>query len=463
MSDLLDLLVIGAGPGGYVAALRAAQLGLRTACVEKEEALGGTCLRVGCIPSKALLESSELYHHAAHGLAAHGIRTTGLDFDLAAMLRRKEAIVRQLTRGVEGLFQKNQVERLRGTARLLAPDQVAVRAADGSETVRRARSVVIATGSVPSSVPGVEPDGDRIGTSTEALSYAEVPGHLVVLGAGVIGLELGSVWSRLGSKVTFLEYMDRILPSMDSDLCRKARRLFEKQGLEFRLGVRVTGARVEGDGCLVETEGSEPLRCDRVLVAAGRRPCLEGLGLEELGVALDSRGRVLVNPHLETSVPGLFALGDCTPGPMLAHRASEEGLALAEYLAWGHGHVNYEALPAIVYTAPELASVGRTEDELKEQGLPYRKGVFPFSANGRAKALASPDGEVKLLADPESDRLLGAHILGPRAGDLVAEVAVAMEFGATSEDLARSVHAHPTLAEAIKEAALAVTGRALHL
>jgi dihydrolipoamide dehydrogenase len=462
MPESFDLLVIGGGPGGYVAAIRAAQLGLRTACVEEEELLGGTCLRVGCIPSKALLESSEVYHRTLHGLQTFGVHAREVGFDLAAIHKRKDAIVRQLTRGIAGLFDKNGVQRVRGTARLLAPDRVAVRSAEGEETVWTARHVAIATGSVPATLPGVEVDGDRIGTSTQALAYPEVPGRLVVIGAGVIGLELGTVWSRLGSKVVFLEYADRILPGMDSEICSKARRLFERQGLEFRLGARVESARVVEGGCVVEVQGAPSLECDRVLLATGRRARTEGLGLEEMGVRTDERGRILVDQNLATSVPGVFALGDCTPGPMLAHKASEEGMALAEFLARGHCHVNYEAIPGIVYTDPELASVGRTEDELKQQGVAFRKGEFPFSANGRAKALSSTDGLVKLLADQETDRLLGAHILGPRAGDLIAEVAVAMEFGATSEDLARSCHAHPTLSEALKEAALAVTGSPIH-
>lgn len=458
-----DVLVIGGGPGGYVAAIRAAQLGLKAACVEKEEALGGTCLRVGCIPSKALLESSELYHEATHGFAAHGIKVDGVEFDLPGMHKRKDAIVRQLTRGVAGLFKKYGVERLAGTGRIVEPGKVAVKAADGQESEYTARSVVIATGSVPTALRGVELDGDHIGTSTEALSYPEVPQHLVIIGAGVIGLELGSVWLRLGAKVTVLEYLDRIMAGMDSELAAKAKRLFEKQGMTFHLGVKVTGARRDGDGCVVEYEGGEPLRCDRVLVATGRRPCTEGLGLQEVGVALDERGRIQVDEHYRTSVPGLYAIGDCIPGAMLAHKASEEGVAVAEYLAWGHCHVNYDAIPGIVYTNPEIASVGRTEDELKEKGVEYRRGDFPFSANGRAKALGHTDGFVKILADAETDRILGAHIMGPRAGDLIAELAVAIEFGASSEDIARSSHAHPTLAECIKEAALAVTGSPIHM
>lgn len=458
-----DVLVIGGGPGGYVAAIRAAQLGLKTACVEKEEALGGTCLRIGCIPSKALLESSELYHEASHGFAAHGIKVGGVEFDLPGMHKRKDGIVSQLTRGVASLFKKYHVERLAGTGRIVEPGKVAVKAADGQESEYTARSVVIATGSVPTALRGVELDGDRIGTSTEALGYPEVPGHLVIIGAGVIGLELGSVWLRLGAKVTVLEYLDRIMAGMDSELAKKAKRLFEKQGLTFHLGVKVTGARRDGDGCVVEYEGGEPIRCDRVLLATGRRAFTEGLGLQEVGVALDERGRIQVDEHYRTSVPGIYAIGDCIPGAMLAHKASEEGVAVAEYLAWGHCHVNYDAIPGIVYTNPEIASVGRTEDELKEKGVEYKRGDFPFTANGRAKALGHTDGFVKILADAETDRILGAHIMGPRAGDLIAELAVAIEFGASSEDIARSSHAHPTLAECIKEAALAVTGSPIHM
>lgn len=458
-----DVLVIGGGPGGYVAAIRAAQLGLKTACVEKEEALGGTCLRIGCIPSKALLESSELYHEASHGFAAHGIKVGGVEFDLPGMHKRKDGIVGQLTRGVAGLFKKYHVERLAGLGRIVEPGKVAVKGADGQESEYTARSIVIATGSVPTALRGVELDGDRIGTSTEALGYPEVPGHLVIIGAGVIGLELGSVWLRLGAKVTVLEYLDRIMAGMDSELAKKAKRLFEKQGMTFHLGVKVTGARRDGDGCVVEYESGEPIRCDRVLLATGRRPYTEGLGLQEVGVALDERGRIQVDEHYRTSVPGIYAIGDCIPGAMLAHKASEEGVAVAEYLAWGHCHVNYDAIPGIVYTNPEIASVGRTEDELKEKGVEYKRGDFPFTANGRAKALGHTDGFVKILADAETDRILGAHIMGPRAGDLIAELAVAIEFGASSEDIARSSHAHPTLAECIKEAALAVTGSPIHM
>ncbi|MCB9522247.1 MAG: dihydrolipoyl dehydrogenase [Myxococcales bacterium] len=457
-----DLLVIGAGPGGYVAAIRAAQLGLDVACVEKESALGGTCLRVGCIPSKALLESSERFHEAAHGFATHGIKLAGVELDLPAMLKRKDKVVTTLTRGVAGLFKKNKVTRYHGHARFEGPGRVVIEGAEGAEVVI-AKRVLIATGSSVTPLPGVALDGDRIGTSTEALSYPEVPEHLVIIGAGVIGLELGSVWARLGAKVTVLEYLDRIMAGMDSELAKAAQRVFAKQGLTFNLGVKVTGARVEGDGCVVEYEGGEPIHCDRVLLAIGRRPNTEGLGLDTLGLTLDSRGRIPVDGHFKTTVDGVWAIGDVIAGPMLAHKAEEEGIACVEHMVTGYGHVNYDAIPSVVYTHPEIASVGRSEDELKAEGVPYRKGSFPFMANGRAKALEQTDGMVKILAHAETDRVLGVHIIGPRAGDLIAEAAVAIEFGASAEDIARSSHAHPTLAEVIKEAALAVDGRAIHL
>jgi dihydrolipoamide dehydrogenase len=455
-----DLVVIGAGPGGYIGAIRAAQLGLNVACIEKETALGGTCLRVGCIPSKALLESSERFADVKHGLGTHGIKVQGVELDLPAMLKRKDAIVRQLTNGVGGLFKKNGVTRYTGTGRLLGGGRVAV---DGPQPVElQAKHILIATGSQVAALPGIAFDGDRIGTSTEALAYPEVPGHLVVIGAGVIGLELGSVWSRLGAKVTVLEYLDRILPGTDTEIAAQARKSFEKQGLVFQLGVRVTGAKVEGETVVVTREGGEPITCDRVLVAVGRKPNTEGLGLEAVGLETDKRGRIPVDAHFQTSVPGVYAIGDVIAGPMLAHKAEEEGVACVERIVTGYGHVNYDTIPNVVYTMPEVASVGRTEEELQAAGIPYRKGSFPFMANGRAKALAITDGQVKILAHAETDRLLGVHIFGPWAGELIAEAAAAMEFGATAEDLARTCHAHPTLSEAIKEAALAVDGRTLN-
>ncbi len=456
-----DLIVIGAGPGGYVAAIRAAQLGLSVACVEKESALGGTCLRVGCIPSKALLESSERYEETKHHLAVHGVDVSGVELNLSKMLARKDKVVKALTGGIQLLFKKNKVTRFEGHGRLVSATEVQVTGSKG-EWLLTAPRVLIATGSTPSSLPGVEWDGDRIGGSTEALSYPEVPEHLVVIGAGVIGLELGSVWRRLGAKVTVLEYMQTAFPGMDEDLSAEAVKLFKKQGVEFKFGVKVTGARVEGGGCVVETEGGAPISCDRVLVSVGRRPNTEGLGLEELGVAVDRRGVIQVNDHFETSVPGVFAIGDVIPGPMLAHKAEEEGVACVERMVTGYGHVNYDVIPGIVYTHPEVASVGKTEAQLKAAGVPYKLGKFPFIANGRARALEATDGFVKVLAHAETDRLLGVHIIGAHAGDLIAEAAVSMDFGASAEDVARSCHAHPTLAELLKEAALAVDGRAIH-
>ncbi len=456
-----DLLVIGAGPGGYVAAIRAAQLGLDTACVEKVKELGGTCLRVGCIPSKALLESSEHYEQARHELGEHGVNLSGVELNLKKMLQRKDRVVKTLTGGVGSLFRKNKVTRYEGHARFEAPGRVAVENSDGSTTIE-AKHVIIATGSVTASLPGVEHDGDRIGSSTEALSYPEVPEHLIVIGAGYIGLEMGSVWRRLGARVTVLEYLDRILPGMDNEIAAEAEKLFARQGFEFRLGSRVTAARVEGSQCVVEIDGADPISGDRVLVAVGRKPNTDGLGLDALGIELDRRGRVPVDEHYATSVAGTYAIGDVIAGPMLAHKAEEEGIACVEHIATGYGHVNYDAIPGVCYTHPEVASVGKTEEQLNEAGVAFRKGKFPFRANGRARALGQVDGFVKLLADAKTDRLLGVHIIGPRAGDLIAEAAAAIEFGASAEDVARTSHAHPTLAEAMKEAAFDVDGRVIH-
>lgn len=458
---MFDLVVIGAGPGGYVAAIRAAQLGFKVACVEKEPALGGTCLRVGCIPSKALLQSSELYHQARHGLSRHGIKVSGVELDLASMLRRKDTVVKTLTRGIDGLFAKNKVERVLGTGSVVRPGLVKV---EGSEPRQlECRRILIATGSVPTAFPGMELDYQDVVTSTEALSFASVPEHLIVIGAGVIGLELGSVWQRLGAKVSVVEFLDRVLPGTDLEMARLAQKVFEKQGLEFHLGQKVISARAQSPGqCLVECQSGLNLEGDKILVAVGRRPYLDGLGLEALGVKTD-RGRVLVDQHFQTSVEGIFAIGDCVPGAMLAHKAEDEGVAVAEFMATGYGHVNYDAIPAIVYTHPEIASVGLNEEQLKEQGVPYRKGSFPFMANGRARAQNETEGMVKILAHQQTDRVLGVHILGPSAGDLIAECVVAMEFSASSEDIARVCHAHPTLSEVVKEAALAVDGRPIHI
>lgn len=461
MAHQHDLLVIGAGPGGYVAAIRAAQLGLNTACVDVEAALGGTCLRVGCIPSKALLESSERYHEAGHALADYGVKVSGVELDLARMLKRKEGVVSGLTQGVAGLFKKNKITRYHGRARITGPGRVVVTGPDAGEI--QAKHVLIATGSKLAQLRGVELDGDRIGGSTEALSYPQVPGHLVVIGAGYIGLELGSVWRRLGARVTVLEYLERILPGMDAELAHEAERIFEKQGIEFKLGARVTSAKRAGDEVVVGVDGQESVTCDRVLLAVGRVPNTDDLGLESVGIELDPRGRIPIDDEFRTYVPGFYAIGDVVRGPMLAHKAEEEGIACVEQIVTGYGHVNYDAIPGIVYTHPEIAAVGKTEEELTAQNVPFKKGVFPFAANGRARALGSTEGRVKVLAHAQTDRILGVHVIGPRAGDLIAEAAIAIEFSASAEDIARSSHAHPTLAEAMKEAALAVDRRAIHV
>lgn len=456
-----DLVIIGGGPAGYTSAIRAAQLGFRTAIIESESALGGTCLRVGCIPSKALLESSELYSEAKYKLGDHGIKIPTVDLDLTAMLRRKDQTVKTLTQGIDGLMRKNKVTRFTGHGKILAAGKVAVESKEGVQELST-KYILIATGSVASGLRGVEFQGELIGTSTEALSYQQVPEHLVVIGAGVIGLELGSVWRRLGSKVTVLEYLDRIFPEMDLEIANEAQKIFTKQGLEFKLGTKVTGARVEGGKVVVEAEGREPLVADRVLVAVGRSPNTKGLGLENIGVELDKRGRIPVDEHFQTSCKGVFAVGDVKDGAMLAHKAEEEGVACVEQLKNGFGHVNYDAIPNVVYTMPEIASVGRSEEQLKAAGVPYKKGSFPFMANARARAIGHTEGKVKILAHAETDRLLGIHIIGAHAGDMIAEAAVAMEFGASAEDLARTCHAHPTLSEILKEAALDVDKRAIN-
>ena len=453
-----DLIVIGAGPGGYVAAIRGAQLGLNVACVEKEPALGGTCLRVGCIPSKALLESSELYEKAKHGLGIHGVRIAGAELDLATMLKRKDQVVTMLTKGIDGLFKKNKITRYTGHASIVAAGKIKI---DDKEIA--AKNIIIATGSKVAPLKGVNVDGRRIVTSAEALSFSEVPKRLIVIGAGFIGLELGSVWRRLGSQVTVLEYLPRIFPGMDTEIATDAQKIFEKQGLQFRLGRKVTAARVENEECVVEAEGDEPLRADRVLLAVGRIPNTDQLGLQNVGVKTDARGRIEVDSHFATNIPGIFAIGDVIAGPMLAHKAEEEGVACVEQIVNGWSHINYDTIPGVAYTHPEIATVGKTEEQLKEAGVPYKKGTFPFMANGRARSLADTDGKVKILAHKETDRILGVHILGPRAGDIIAEAVAAMAFGASAEDLARTCHAHPTLSEAVKEAALSIDGRAIHI
>ena len=463
MSDSFDVIVIGSGPGGYVCAIRAAQLGLKVACVEKRATLGGTCLNIGCIPSKALLQSSEEFDKAVHALKDHGVLVDGIRLDLARMQARKNEVVGANTKGIEFLFRKNKVTWLKGTGRIAAPGSVDV---DG--TLYATKNIVIATGSDSVPLPGVTVDEKQIVTSTGALELEKVPGHLVVVGGGVIGLELGSVWKRLGAEVTVVEFLDRIVPGMDTEIATAFQRILQKQGIKFRLGTKVTGASTGAGGVSLTMEPVkggpvETVKADIVLIAIGRRPYTAGLGLEAAGVALDDRKRVAVDAHWATNVPGIYAIGDAIAGPMLAHKAEDEGVALAETLAGQAGHVNYGAIPGVVYTWPEVASVGQTEEELKASGIAYTVGKFPFTANGRARAMGDMDGFVKILADKATDRLLGAHIIGPDAGTLIAELTTAIEFGASAEDVARICHAHPTLSEAVKEAALAVAGRALHI
>lgn len=463
MAQDFDLVVIGAGPGGYVCAIRAAQLGMKVAVVEKRATLGGTCLNVGCIPSKALLVSSENYSATLHAWADHGIAVEGVKLDLARMMARKDEVVTANTRGVEFLFKKNKITWLKGEGRILAAGRVDVA---GEEVT--ARAIVIATGSDSAPLKGVEVDETRIVSSTGALEFDTVPKHLVVIGGGVIGLELGSVWHRLGAEVTVVEFLDRLIPGNDLEVARAFERVLTKQGMKIRLSAKVTRAEASETGVALTVEpvaggAAETIAADRVLLAVGRRPHTEGLGLAEAGVVLDARGRVQVDARFATNVAGIYAIGDVIAGPMLAHKAEDEGVALAELLAGKAAHVNYDAIPGVVYTWPEVAGVGQTEEALKAAGIAYRVGKFPFTANGRARALGATDGFVKILADAKTDRLLGCHILGPDAGALIAEVVTALEFGASAEDVARVCHAHPTLSEAVKEAALAVSGRALHM
>jgi len=463
--DSFDLIVIGSGPGGYIAAIRAAQLGMRVACVERAATLGGTCVNVGCIPSKALLDSSERLHAVRNGLGAHGIKVGSVEVDLAAMLARKDKIVKTSTQGIAGLFKKNKVERIIGTARFTAADTVAV--SNGSDTRRlTGRRVLIATGSAPVELPGLPFDGQHIVCSTEALSFKEVPQRLLVIGGGAIGLELGSVWNRLGSSVVVVEFMDRIVPGMDRKMGQQLQRALQKQGMTFQLQTGASGAVVESGTVRVtlESQGTtSEAECDVVLVAVGRRAFADGLGAREIGVAFDDHGRIKIDDHYTTSVPGVYAIGDVVAGPMLAHKAEEEGVAAVELMAGQAGHVNYDAVPNVVYTWPEFASVGMTEEQAQSQEVQFNVGSFPFIANGRARCMNETDGGVKILADAKTDRVLGVHILGPNASDLIAEAALAMEFGASAEDIARSVHAHPTLPEAMKEAALAVGQRTLNI
>jgi dihydrolipoamide dehydrogenase len=467
-NDVYDLVVIGGGPGGYVAALRAGQLGLRTACVEMRGTLGGTCLNVGCIPSKALLHSSERYAELRHGFADHGILTGEVGLDLATMMARKDKVVADLTRGIEFLLDKNAVGTVRGRGRIAAVGEVEVALSEGGHQRLRTRHILIATGSDSMTLPGLDVDEKQIVSSTGALALDRVPERLAVIGAGAIGLELGSVWSRLGADVTVVEILDHILPGMDREISRLAQRILAKQGLRFELATRVTGASRGSSGVSLQVEpaaggsGSE-LSADVVLVCIGRRPYTEGLGLEALGVERDKRGFLRVDERFQTSVPGIHAIGDCVPGPMLAHKAEEEGVACVEMLAGQSAHVDHDRVPSVVYTWPEVAAVGRTQEQLEADGVEIRVGKFPFSANSRARITGDTGGLVKILADAASDRVLGVHILGPLAGDLVAEAVLALEFGASAEDIARTCHAHPAMGEAVKEAALAVAGRALHV
>lgn len=465
MADLnFDLVIIGSGPGGYTGAIRAAQLGLKTAVVEKDSTLGGTCLNVGCIPSKALLESSEHYVQAQHEFAEHGIKLTKVELDLKQMLLRKEKIVKSLTEGIKYLFGKNKITSFEGTGSLKSTTEVEVNSSSGEIQVLKTKYIMLATGSIPIELPFAKFDGKKIITSTEALSLKEVPKKLLVIGGGVIGLELGSVWQRLGSEVTVIEATSKLCGPMDAQLTKQLQRILAKQGIEFLLDTKVQNVELSGGIVKVKYETLDKkvgeVVGDICLVAVGRKAFSNGLNLEKAGVEKDERGRIKVNAHLQTNIANIYAIGDVVTGPMLAHKAEEEGVAVAETLAGGKGHVNYETVPGVVYTWPELASVGKTEEELKAEKIDYRAGSFPFSANGRAKALGSTDGMVKVLADAKSDRILGVHILGPRASDMIAEAVVAMEFGGSSEDLARSFHAHPTLSEVMREAALAVDKRA---
>lgn len=452
-----DLVVIGGGPGGYVAAIRAAQLGLKSAVIDENQKFGGTCLRVGCIPSKALLESSHLLVEARDKMMEHGITATKLTVDLNTMMRRKAGVVDTLTGGIAMLLKKNKVSAIVGRAELIGDGKIKV----GAKTIS-AKHTIIATGSKPMELPGIQLDGDLIGDSTAALSYNNVPRRLVVIGGGYIGLELGSVWSRLGAEVAILEGTDQVLGGLDHEIARAAVKTFEKQGLHFRTNMWVESVEKTSGGCVVKCKNENPIECDRVLVAAGRSPNTKNLGLESAGVQTDRHGFIEVGGNFQTSAKGVYAIGDCIGGAMLAHKASEEGIACVEKIANGSGHVNYDVIPAIVYTSPEIASVGKTEQELKDAGIAYVKGSCPFGANGRARAIGEFDGKIKILADKASDRILGVHAIGARAGDLISEAAVAMNFGATSEDLARCCHAHPTLSEIMQEAALAVSGRAIH-
>lgn len=466
MADQFDLVVIGGGPGGYVAAIRAAQLGMRVACIEKRAALGGTCLNVGCIPSKALLDSSELYALARHRFDHHGIKISPPELDLGRMLARKDEVVASLTRGIAGLFKKNKITHFSGTGQLAGKERVTVKGSDGAAKELQARTILLATGSEPAALPALPFDGEHIVSSTEALTFSAVPKQLIVVGAGYIGLELGSVWARLGAEVTVLEFLPRILPTADAEMASKMQQLLARQGLAFHLNTKVTSAKVQGGQVVVEAESKDEkktFRGERVLVAVGRRPYTADLGLDKAGIKVEAKsGRVEVDHNFQTSVAGVYAIGDLIAGPMLAHKASEEGIAVAEFLAGEKPHVNYDTIPGVIYTHPELASVGKSEEQLKEEGRAHQVGKFNFQGSGRARCLDETEGLVKVLTDAKTDRLLGVHILGPRASELIAEAVLAMEFGASAEDIARTCHAHPTLSEAVAEAARGAWDRMIH-
>jgi len=469
MSGSYNVVVIGGGPGGYVCAIKAAQLGLKTAIVEKRPTLGGTCVNVGCIPSKALLHASEMFAEAGHSFGALGVEVGEVKLNLPAMLKHKDSTVEQNTKGLDFLMKKNKIEVLRGTGSVAGKGQVTV-TGEGGEQMVEARNIVIATGSDVAGIPGVEVAFDEkvVVSSTGALSFEKVPGHLVVVGGGVIGLELGSVWARLGARVTVVEYLDTILGGMDGEIAKQFQRMLAKQNMEFKLGAKVTAVTKSKKGASVTFEpvkggDAETIEADAVLVATGRKPFTEGLGLEAAGVALDERGRVKTDDHWRTNVEGIYAIGDVIAGPMLAHKAEDEGVAVAETISGQKGHVNYGVIPGVVYTSPEVASVGKTEEELKKAGIAYNAGKFPFSANGRARAMLKTDGFVKVLADKTTDQVLGVHILGFGAGEMIHEAAVLMEFGGSAEDLARTCHAHPTMSEAVKEAAFAAWAKPIHL
>ncbi len=462
-----DLVVIGAGPGGYVAAIRAAQLGMKVACVDKRPTLGGTCLNVGCIPSKALLQSSEKFAEAKHHLAEHGVKIGKVGLDLDTMLARKDNVVDGLTKGIAFLFKKNKIDQITGSARITASDTVEV--SDPASVTLKTKRILIATGSESAPLPGVDIDEERVVTSTGALTLSKVPEHLVVVGGGYIGLEMGSVWGRLGARVTVVEFLDRIVPAMDREVADEMHKTLEKQGMNFRLGTKVTAAKHSKTGVTLTVEPaaggeSETIECDVMLSAIGRRPFISGLGLEELGIALDQRGFIEVDGSFQTNIAGIYAIGDVIPGPMLAHKAEDEGVVAVEMMDGQAGHIDYNTIPAVVFTAPEVASVGRTEEQLTDDGIEFRVGKFPFVANSRARASETDtDGFVKILADAKTDQVLGAHIIGPDAGTMIAELALAMEFSASAEDIARTCHAHPTLNEAVKEAALAAWNKPIHV